>query len=94
VQTERVTFLTTPASKAMISSRAAAQGISIGEYIRRKVEEEDEMTAAEEAELAVLVREANAAIPGMAASLDRVSTALKDAHEAVDKALREAGIRK
>lgn len=94
MQTERVTFLTTPANKAMLASRAAAQGISIGEYIRRKVEEEDEMTMAEEAELATLVRQANEAIPSMRASLDRMSETLREAHETVDKALREAGIRK
>ncbi|WP_294261304.1 hypothetical protein [uncultured Sphingomonas sp.] len=95
MHTERVTFLATPALKATLAARAAAGGVSIGEYIRRKVEDEDDqIDAGEEAALALLVAQANGAIPKMAASLERMITALDDAHEAVDRQLREAGIRK
>ncbi len=95
MHTERVTFLATPALKATLAARAAAGGVSIGEYIRRKVEDEDDqIDAGEEAALALLVAQANGAIPEMAASLERMITALDDAHEAVDRQLREAGIRK
>ena len=59
MQTERVTFLTTSEGKAAIAARAAARGISLGEYIRRKVEEEDEPTPEQEAELAALVAQVN-----------------------------------
>ena len=44
MQTERVTYLTTPAQKALLARRAAAHGISMGEYLRRKAEGEDELT--------------------------------------------------
>ena len=94
MQTERVTILMTPDSKARVAKRAAAQGISMGEYLRRKVEDDDdELTPEQEAELAELVRQANIAIPEMAASLDWMSAALRETSEEIDKALREAGIR-
>lgn len=95
MQTERVTILMTPDRKARVASRAAARGISMGEYLRRKVEdEEDELTPAQEAELAELVRQANIAIPEMAATLDRMSETLRKTSAEVDKTLREAGVRK
>lgn len=95
MQTERVTILMTPDRKARVASRAAARGISMGEYLRRKVEdEEDELTADQEAELAELVRQANIAIPEMAATLDRMSETLRKTNAEIDKTLREAGIRK
>lgn len=97
MHTERVTFLATPALKATLAARAAAGGVSIGEYIRRKVEDEDEddqVEAGEEAALALLVAQANEAIPQMAASLERMIVTLDEAHAAVDRQLREAGIRK
>lgn len=70
MQTERVTFLTTPGHKAALASRAAAQGVSIGEYIRRKTDDEDDLTAEEEAELSMLVAQINEAMPDMIAILD------------------------
>ena len=71
MQTERVTILMSSERKASVTSRAAARGISVGEYLRQKVEDdEDELTTEQEAELSALVAEANRAIPAMAASLD------------------------
>jgi signal transduction protein with GAF and PtsI domain len=71
MQTERVTILMSSERKASVTSRAAARGISVGEYVRQKVEDdEDELTPEQEAELSALVAEANRAIPAMAASLD------------------------
>lgn len=94
MQTERVTFLTTPERKASIAARAAARGVSLGEYIRSRIEDEDELTPEQEAELAALVEEANKAIPEMAAMLDNMSRTLRETHEEVDRMLRAAGIRK
>ncbi len=96
MQTERVTILMTPNRKAQVASRAAARGISMGEYLRRKVEEDDadDLTPEQEAELAELVRQANIAIPEMAASLDMMSAMLRETNAEVDKTLREAGLRK
>lgn len=95
MQTERVTILMTPHVKARVARRAAAQGISMGEYLRRKVEDDDdELTPEQEAELAELIRQANIAIPEMAASLDRMSATLRKTNAEIDKTLRDAGIRK
>jgi hypothetical protein len=94
MQTERVTFLTSRTSKAALAKRAAAQGVSMGEYVRRRVEDDDELTAEQEAELAALVAEANEAIPKMQASLDRSIAILDATHRKVDAFLREVGVRK
>ena len=95
MQTERVTFLTSPDHKAALAARAAAQGISVGEYVRRRTEEDDdELTPEQEAELAALVEQANEAIPKMAASLDSMIETLRSTHEEVDRVLREMGARK
>jgi signal transduction protein with GAF and PtsI domain len=94
MQTERVTILMTPARKAKVASRAAARGISMGEYLRRKVEDDDdEVTPEQEAELEELIRQVNIAIPEMAASLDEMSAMLRSTNEEIDRTLREAGLR-
>ncbi|MBB4859788.1 Spy/CpxP family protein refolding chaperone [Novosphingobium chloroacetimidivorans] len=91
MQTERVTFLTTPAAKAALCSRAAAQGLSVGEYIRRKVEDDDDLTPAQEAELRMLIDAVNEAVPKMNASIDEMIEALRHTREDMDKLLdREA----
>ena len=92
MQTERVTFLTSPEGKAAIAARAAASGISVGEFIRRKVED-DAATPEEEAELAALVEQVNEAFPKMKASLDSIGRTLKQSHAEIDAFLREKGIR-
>ncbi|HET9641093.1 MAG TPA: hypothetical protein VFP12_18025 [Allosphingosinicella sp.] len=94
MQTERVTFLTSPASKAALAKRAAAQGVSMGEYVRRRVEDENELTAEQEAELAALVAQANEAIPKMRDSMDRMLETLDKTHRETDAFLREMGVRK
>ena len=93
MQTERVTFLTSPASKAALAKRAAAQGVSMGEYVRRRVEDENELTAEQEAELAALVAQANEAIPKMRDSMDRMLETLDKTHRETDAFLREMGVR-
>jgi hypothetical protein len=94
MQTERVTFLTSRTGKAAIAKRAAAQGVSMGEYVRRKVEDEDEMTAEQEAELAALVSQVNEAVPMMRQSLDRSIEIVETTRREVDAMLRNAGLRK
>ncbi len=95
MQTERVTFLTTPDRKAHLAARAAAKGVSIGEYVRRKIEDdEDQMTPQQEAELTALVDEVNRAIPKMHAAFDEMHATMDAAHEEIDRTLRLAGIRR
>ena len=94
MQTERVTFLTTPDTKAALAARAAAQGVSLGEYIRRRVENEDDVTPQQEAELAALVEQVNEAVPRMETALDEMSRKLRTTHQEVDRLLREMGARR
>ena len=94
MQTERVTFLTSREHKAALDAFAAKRGESVGNVVREATarymgQEEDE-----EAQLAVLVEELNKAVPEMAASLDRMIEKIRQTNEKVDRALREAGIRK
>lgn len=93
MQTERVTILMTPAKKAALAARAAAQHISVGQYVRRKVEDEDDLTPEQEAELALLVAEVNKAVPRMIEQLDQMSATLQATHDKVDRTLRDAGMR-
>ena len=93
MQTERVTYLTTPTRKALLAQRAAAQGISMGEYLRRRAEDPDELTTDEEAALAALVAEVNEATPKMLASIDRMIERMDESHRETDKFLRKMGVR-
>lgn len=94
MQTERVTILMTPAKKAELAARAAAQHMSIGQFVRRKVEDEGDLTPEQEAELALLVAEVNKAVPRMVERLDEMSEMLRETNEHVDRTLREAGVRR
>jgi hypothetical protein len=66
----------------------------MGEYVRRKVEEDDELTPEQEAELAALVAQANEAIPKMRESLDRSIALVESSNREIDAMLREAGLRR
>lgn len=93
MRTERMTILLSPASKTAVAARAAAHGLSVGEYVRRKIEDDEDFTPEQEAELAALVREVNAAVPKMAESLDGMIETLRHTREKVDASLRQAGLR-
>ena len=74
--------------------KAALRGLSTGEFLRRKANEDEEISEEEEAQLAALVEEVNVAIPKMRQSLEKMSRTLRETHEEVDRSLRAAGIRK
>ena len=93
MQTERVTFLASPEAKRAITARANARGMSVGEYVRRKALEVDEASPEEEAELAMLVEQVNAAAPRIQASLDRISANIRALCEENDTFFRAQGIR-
>lgn len=93
MQTERITFLTDPKVKVALAERAAARGITMSEYVRRKAENDDELTPEQEAEFAALIEQVNIALPQMAATLDRMSESLRATRGEIDKALRDAGLR-
>ena len=90
MQTERVTFLTSPDHKAALETFAANNGMSTGRVVReattRYIAEGAEEDG-DEAELAALVRELNAAVPQMRADIADAVTSMKRANEAVDAVL-------
>lgn len=94
MQTERVTFLTTPDHKAALDAFAATAGKSVGHVLREASSRYiAQSNSEEEAELAALVEQVNEAIPKMEASLDEMSRTLRETHERVDRMLREMGAR-
>lgn len=93
MHTERVTVLLNPAHKASVVARAAARGESVGEYVRRRLDDDDDVSAEQEAEMAMLVAEANAAIPKMQASLERMIARLEESNRKNDEFLRKMGVR-
>lgn len=93
MHSERVTFLTSRTRKTSLTARAAANGVSVGEYVRRKVEDEDALTDVQQSELSALVAEANEAVPKMRASIDRVLETMDKTHRETDAFLREMGVR-
>lgn len=94
MQTERVTFLTTPDHKAALDAFAVKNGRSVGHVLREASSQYiAQPTADEEAELAALVEQVNEAIPKMHASIDSMSRTLQQTHATVDKMLREMGVR-
>lgn len=95
MQTERVTFLTTPDHKAALDAFAASNGQSVGHVLREASSQYiGQPTTAQEEELAFLLEQANEAIPKMRASLDNMIDTLDRTHSKVDAFLREAGVRK
>ncbi|HEV2746888.1 MAG TPA: hypothetical protein VGW34_06270 [Allosphingosinicella sp.] len=93
MRTARLTVLLKEDEKAEWEARAAHRGVSSSEYVRQIVNDEERITAEEEAELAALVREANEAIPKMRASLDRMLETLDRSHSETDAFLKRMGVR-
>ena len=94
MQTERVTFLTTPDHKAALDAFAVSNGMSVGHVVREATSQFiAQPTPEEEAELRILVDQVNEAIPKMNASIDRMIATLDRTHEQTDAFLREMGVR-
>ena len=92
MQTERITILASPTAKRQMAARASSQGLSLGEYVRRKALDDDDFTPAQEAELAALVTETNASIPRMQASIDRINERLESMTRKNEAFLKQMGI--
>ena len=93
MQSERVTYLTSPKGKAALAARASANGVSMGEYVRRKVEEEEDLTPEQQTALEALLAQASEAIPKMQASIDRIIELQDKTHRETDEFLRKMGVR-
>lgn len=96
MQTERVTFLTTPDHKAALDAFAASNGKSVGHvvreasaiYIAQAAVDEDEQ------QLAALVREVNMAVPRMRADIKDAIASIDHANAVVDAVLSGEGPRR
>lgn len=93
MQTERVTFLTTPDHKAALDAFAANQGMSVGHVVReatnRYLAEPADDGGAEEALMKLVMDELERALPVWNAKFDSMEASLDAAHEAVQRALAE-----
>lgn len=94
MQTERVTFLTTPDHKAALDAFARESGMSVGHVVReattRYVAEGD---MNEDDRFKLLIDELNDALPEMHAALDRAIEGQRKLRADIDARLREAGLR-
>jgi hypothetical protein len=95
MQTERVTFLTTPDHKAALDAFAADNGKSVGHVVREATagyiaegnREADEVKAA-------VLAEAERALPAMKDDLDAIRSSIADARTAIAAALHEPAVRR
>jgi hypothetical protein len=92
MQTERVTILTSSDEKAQLFQRAKRLGVSSSEVVRRALRNQDNDT--DDAELAALVAEANAAIPKIAASIERMTKRLDEMNRKDEEFLKKMEIAK
>ncbi len=94
VQSERITFLATPAVKQRLTNQAAASGVSVAEFVRRRVMDEGpaEISGPEQNELDALLVEVNAAVPRMRAALEQSCRTLEELHRDNEDFFRERGI--
>lgn len=91
MQTERVTFLTTPDHKAALDAFANAQGRSVGHVVREATASYIAPSPVEseiERELEVLLPEAEAAIHAMIDDVAAMRTMIAEARAAIDEALK------
>lgn len=90
MQTERVTFLTTPDHKAALDAFARESGMSVGHVVREATSQylaEGEVD--EEEALALLTREVEDALPRMRADIAETIAAIERASLAVNAALAD-----
>ena len=91
MQTERVTFLTSREHKEALDRFAASRGESVGSVVRdatsQYIAQPPEAKGDEDAALAILLKELEAAIPKWNAKFDSMEAALDHAHQEVRKAL-------
>ncbi len=89
MQTERVTFLTSPDHKAALDNFARESGISVGHVVREATSRylADGETNDEEA-LVLLTREVEAALPKMRNDIQQAIVAIERANRIVANVLR------
>lgn len=94
MQTERVTFLTSPDHKAALDAFASRNGMSVGHVVREATARyvaEGEMN--DDDRFKLLIDELEGALPHMHAALDHAIEGQQRLRADVDRMLREAGLR-
>lgn len=94
MQTERVTFLTTPDHKAALDAFAASNNMSVGHVVREATTRyvgEGEM--GEDERFKLLIDELADALPSMHAALDQAIEGQRRLRVDIDAVLRKAGLR-
>ena len=89
MQTERVTFLTTPDHKAALDAFASRNGRSVGHVVREATSKYIAQEKDEEAELVALVEQVNEAIPKMNASIDAMIATVRETSASIERTLDE-----
>lgn len=88
MQTERVTFLTTPEHKAALDAFAANHSMSMGHVVREATSSYLAQESAEEEEArALILDEVEQALPRMQEDLDAIRASIAEARAAISKAL-------
>jgi hypothetical protein len=95
MQTERVTFLTTPDHKRALDAFAAENGRSVGHVVREATASYIALPRADDAEaereLALLLPQAEAAMAAMLDDIAAMRAVIADTRAAVDAALKGDG---
>jgi hypothetical protein len=95
MQTERVTFLTTPDQKAALDAFATNHGMSVGHVVREAADRYIAEGAREQEEaLAALIDEVNGAVPRMRADLREAIASIEAANARVDAVLAGGSARR
>jgi hypothetical protein len=93
MQTERVTFLTTPDHKAALDAFARESGMSVGHVVREATTRyvaEGELN--EEERFRLLIHELEEALPAMHDALDHAIEGQRQLRADIDDKLRSAGL--
>jgi hypothetical protein len=82
-----------PEEKAALEYKAAKRGVSSGEYLRLAVDNFENLSDKQEAELAELAKELKSAVPKMKAALESSCKTLEALHRENEAFFRARGIR-
>ena len=94
MHSERITYLASADQKAALETFARERGESVGNVVREATARFiGQPTEEEEAELAMLVEQVNAAVPKMNASIDRMIASMEKSQRETDAFLCKMGVR-
>ena len=92
MQTERVTFLTSPEHKAALDAFASNSGMSVGRVVREATASYLVQEASDDDARALVVDEISRALPSMQEDLEAMRRSIAEARAAIAEALRDADL--